>query len=167
MSRIYLQRQFFVLPTLFLLSVITFMSCEKNPDDIPNSHPLTTATEYINYTINGTPYSYAVPADNFTCILDNQIMFFVFGFRPSPQDTVKLLVTGGNNPTMTLQGFSVPQFSNDPASTGPSSRTVNVSEYPNAVGEYLSGNFSYVFTGQPPANNNYTVTCSFRVRRDQ
>lgn len=142
------------------------VSCEKNPDDT-TFHPFTTATEFIDYTINGTPYSYTVPQDNFTCILDNQIMFFTFGFRPSVPDTVSLLVTGGNYPTMTLQGFLVPQFSSDPTSSIVSPRTVNITEYPSAVGEYLAGNFSLVFVGQPPAYNNYNVTCNFRVRRDQ
>lgn len=161
-----LTKIFLKLSAFLTMVTMSLASCEKNPDDT-TFHAFTTATEYINYTINGTPYSYTVPQDNFTCILDNQIMFFAFGYRPSVPDTVRLLVTGGNNPTMTLQGFVVPQFSSDPTSTIVQPRTVTITEYPSAVGEYLAGNFSLVFVGQPPTNINYTVTCNFRVRRDQ
>lgn len=147
---------------IFFITATSFTGCNKNNDVIVNP-----PTEYINYYINGTPYSYTVPQDNFTCILDNQIMFFVYGFKTSVPDTVKMIVTGGNNGTMNLQGFVVPQFSSDPISTIFPPRTVTISEYPSGVGDYLAGNFSLVFVGQPPTNNNYNVTCNFRVRRDQ
>lgn len=151
---------------IIILAATGLISCEKDPDATTFS-PHTAATEFIDYTINGTPYSYTVPQDNFTCILDNQVMFFAFGYKPSVPDTVRLLVTGGNTGTMTLQGFIVPQMSNDPYTTILPSRTVTITEYPLNVGDYLAGNFSLIFVGQPPNNNNYNITCYFRVRRDQ
>ena len=147
---------------IFFITTSSFTGCNKNDDIVANP-----PTEYINYTINGVPYSYTLPQDNFTCILDNQIMFFVYGFKTPIPDTVKMLVTGGNTGSMNLQGFIVPQFINDPISTILPPRTVAISEYPLTVGEYLAGNFSLIFVGQPPANSNYNVTCNFRVRRDQ
>ena len=152
--------------SILVLAVTGLVGCEKNPDDT-TFHPFTTATEYINYTINGVPYSYTVPQDNFTCIVDNQAMFFIFGFNTSVPDTVRMLVIGRNTGTMNLNGFIVPQFINDPISSILPPRSVTTSEYPLAVGEYLAGNFSLIFVGQPPTNINYNVTCNFRVRRDQ
>ena len=146
----------------FFITATSFTGCNKNNDVIANP-----PAEYINYTINGTPYSYTVPQDYFSCLLDNQIMFFVHGYRTSVPDTVKMIMTGGNTGTMNLQGFIVPQFSNDPISTILPPRTVSISEYPSGVGQYLAGNFSLIFVGQPPTNNNYNVTCNFRVRRNQ
>ena len=166
MNKIKRTKLFLALTTFIIVATMGLVSCEKNPDDT-TFHTFTTATEFIDYSINGIPYSYTVPQDNFTCILDNQIMFFVYGFKTSVPDTVKMIVTGGNNGTMNLQGFVVPQFSSDPISTIFPPRTVTISEYPSGVGDYLAGNFSLVFVGQPPTNNNYNVTCNFRVRRDQ
>ena len=148
--------------TIFFITATSFTGCNKN-NDIIASPP----AEYVNYTINGTPYSYAIPQASFSCILDNQIMFFVHGYRTSVPDTVKMIMTGGNNGTMNLQGFIVPQFSSDPISTILPPRTVTISEYPSGIGQYLAGTFSLIFVGQPPTNNNYNVTCNFRVKRNQ
>jgi hypothetical protein len=41
---------------------------------------------------------------------------------------------------------------------------VNITEY-GTVGQFVSGNFTGTFRGAAPANTNYNITCSFRVRR--
>lgn len=135
---------------------------------VPNIQACGTNTlQFVNYTINGIPYNYTYPADYLTCLLDNQVMFFIHGYRTNTADTINMLLVAGNTGTGNLQGFMVPQLLNDPISTITPPRTVTLTEFPNSVGEFLAGNFSLVFIGQPPTNNIYNINCNFRVRRNQ
>jgi hypothetical protein len=42
---------------------------------------------------------------------------------------------------------------------------VNITEY-GAIGQFVSGTFSGIFTGGSPANTQYNVSCNFRLRRN-
>jgi hypothetical protein len=45
-----------------------------------------------------------------------------------------------------------------------SSVFVHITEF-GTVGQFMAGEFTGVFAGPPPANTQYNVTCSFRVKR--
>lgn len=124
--------------------------------------------QFVNYTVNGTPYSFTAPVDsvfigqgngNSIVIIQgsqiggssNNYMFFSF-------DSQGIAV----NSTHPIVGVSCPQMNQN---TNPNPVLVNITEY-GAIGQFISGNFSGTFVelGAPP-NTIYNVTCNFRVRR--
>ncbi len=122
--------------------------------------------QFINYTINGTPYAFTAPADSLTCFTNNQTSFYVDGNRWTlPFASVGIqfnnsaIAVGSNQ---ALQSFYASQVADTMRILTPI--LVNITEY-GSVGQYAAGSFTGVFTGASPANTQYNVTCNFRVRR--
>jgi hypothetical protein len=117
--------------------------------------------EYVNYTVNGTPYSFTSPADSIYMTGQGTIgNLFIYAFR-SNNDFVNMQIDRNGIAVGSVQqliAFSSNQT--QPTTTIVSPVSVNITEY-GAVGEFIAGNF----TGQigPPPNLN--VVCNFRVRR--
>ncbi len=131
-----------------------------------------TTQQFLNYTVNGTAYTIAPPADSLTQynnVQTNPASIQISGYGTSGGSTSTSYLTFSSpgiavNSTQTLMSFYTPQL-NDTLrilTTIP----VNITEY-GAIGQYMAGNFSGIFTGPAPANTPYNVTCNFRVRRSQ
>lgn len=136
-----------------------------------------TTQQFIDYSVNGVSASMTAPADS--------LMMYV-----NPQVTPNQIVitgmslnsgSGGSTGTQyvsfsfdatgiavgssqTMAQFFCTNITDSTSITTPI--MVNITEY-GAIGAYISGNFSGVFTGAAPANTPYTITGSFRVRRTQ
>lgn len=131
-----------------------------------------TTQQFLNYTVNGTAYTIAPPADSLTQynnVQTNPASIQISGYGTSGGSTSTSYLTFSSpgiavNSTQTLMSFYTPQL-NDTLrilTTIP----VNITEY-GAIGQYMAGNFSGIFTGPAPANTPFNVTCNFRVRRSQ
>jgi hypothetical protein len=120
--------------------------------------------QYIYYTINGTSYSFNAPIDSLMYWRSSPSVF-ISGIRSNSNfrlyfDFTSIGIAAGS--TQYLSGF-YPLHLND------STRIltpipVNISEY-GVIGQYVSGTFSGLFTGNSPANTQYNINCSFRLRR--
>ena len=133
----------------------------------------TSVEEYINYSVNGTNYALTGPADKFYGNLNPQGAppnIYIVGNTGSTgngSNTASIYIDAsgiGVNSTQNLLGFNTGQISDSVNIVTPI--LVNITEYGTA-GQFIAGNFTGSFTGAPPANKSYAVTCSFRVKRSQ
>jgi hypothetical protein len=151
---------------------ISLVSCKKNDAGEIITNP---ADEYINYTVNGTAYSYVKPADNLFADTLPEIQSFipvssVYGNRipPANPDAVRISYAKPNTAVGSMQQltlFATPQTEIYPYFANAALPVfINITEYGN-VGEFIAGNFSALLTGAAPAYTQYNIICSFRVRR--
>lgn len=157
----------------FCLSAVCFYSCSKNSSQAP---VVLSTEEFIRYSVNSTNYSFIKSSDKLFSAnyLDNPQpppTTLVYGERipnPSGGATVNIHfertgVTLGSTPI--LKFFYTQQTDIYPYYTSSASQVlISITEYGN-VGEYIAGNFSGLFIGPAPNNNQYNITCSFRVKR--
>lgn len=126
----------------------------------------TSSQEFVNYTINGSPYSIVVPAggtvtQGFDSLSINSILITSSGFSIPVFANFGFTKTGiSAGSVQNLTSFTSQQTS---TTTIPSPISVNITEYGN-VGQFISGSFSGNVSGVSPANT-YAITCTFRVRR--
>lgn len=162
MIKIYSPKIFLVLLLSPLFTTVFFTGCKKNA-----GAELVTSEQYIKYTINNIPYNYTNPVDTFyhgTSYSFSALAIFGENLT-TPINNVSLLMAytgmavGSNQKLMAFHPCQV----NDNLSI-PNPIFVNITEF-GAVGQFMAGEFTGVFTGPPPANTQYNVTCSFRVRR--
>jgi hypothetical protein len=122
--------------------------------------------QFVNFTINTTPYSYTAPTDSLTLSgggTNTEYSIFVANNATSNFGTIRFTRTGiAQGSTQNLLSFSPTQI--PPNSTINTPIGVNITEY-GAIGQYVAGNFSGVVTGPSPTNTIYNVTCNFRIRR--
>lgn len=125
--------------------------------------------QFLNYSVNGTNYSFTAPADSLTQYAKPQNTpppIYIVASRPSnniSEATIGLLQTGAAaNSLQNLLSFNCTEISN--LATIATPINVKLTEY-GVVGQFMAGNFSGSFTGPAPGNIQYQVTCSFRVRR--
>lgn len=122
----------------------------------------TSIEEYINYNINGTDYSMSAPAATISSNGESTFEFISASF----QNRLTNLSFGGNpmgvGSSQNIVWFSTSDIPDSVQMLTPIN--VTITEY-GAVGEFISGNFTGTFTGAPPANTPYLVTCNFRVKR--
>lgn len=121
---------------------------------------------FANYSVNSTPFSITPPP----------------GFIEQQPDSLNFnaIRIGGWNISSGNLNFSFSKLNIGPGSiqnltsfysqqTGqtsiPAPISVNITEY-GSIGQYISGNFSGTVTGTAAPNNNYSITCNFRVRRN-
>ena len=129
--------------------------------------------EFINYTINSTPYGLASNSTFIQNILGGAgttlpatALQYIYASGTNTQ-SIQASLTFTNqgialNSVQELRSFQVQQLTDSASITTPIN--VNITEY-GAVGEFIAGNFTGTLTGAPPTNTAYNVTCSFRVRR--
>lgn len=119
--------------------------------------------EFLNYSINGTNYSYTAPADSVTYFTDQQTVY-VEANKIGTLNAADLRFAApgiGLNSSQLLGSFTAPQMQN---TIIPNPISVHITEY-GAVGQFVSGNFTGTFVYFQSPNTVYNVTCNFRVRR--
>ena len=129
--------------------------------------------EFINYTINGTPYALSTNSVFVQNILGGAgttlpatALQQIYASGVNTQ-SIQASLTFTNqgialNSVQELRSFQAQQLSDSSSITTPIN--VNITEY-GAVGEFIAGNFTGNLTGAPPTNTIYSITCNFRVRR--
>lgn len=129
-----------------------------------------TTQQFMNLTINSVTYNYTAPVDSLTLRPEQSgtisTGFYLTAFRMvTPFRSTSLMWSGGGiaaGSTQSLIMFRTQEISDSTVMINPVN--VNISEY-GSVGQFVSGNFTGTFRGAAPANTNYNITCSFRVRR--
>ncbi len=132
----------------------------------------TSIDQFINYSINGTSYSFVYPTDSITHDVNTQSVppvSYVSGGSPNSGTSGSAFFSFTQNSivagtSQALTSFYTREITDSASLSG--SPLVNITEYGN-VGEYIAGNFNAVMTSGPPANTTYNITCQFRVRRRQ
>lgn len=155
------------------LAALCMFSCSKSDSENP---AVLSTEEYIRYSINGNSnYGFVAPTDKIISgnVLDNpqpppttlvygERIPNVFGQYGNIKFERTGVVKGG---TALLTFFYTETTGFYPQTTSSANPIyINISEYGN-IGEYIAGNFSALLVGPPPNNNQYNVTCSFRVKR--
>ena len=126
----------------------------------------TSSTEFINYSIDGTPYSLISPPDSMFHSGGNTSMSYINGSEAGVYHYVYFGFdnTGiGVGTDQVLTSFYSTKLANQ-ASISPQT-TAHITEF-GAIGQFIAGNFTctLVTTGTP--TTTYTITCNFRVRRN-
>lgn len=134
----------------------------------------TSIQQFLNYTVNGSSYSFSIPSDSLYSFLNLQsppvASYQVSAFRiggSAANNYASMSFTQPNigiNSVQSLVSFGGSDISDSLSITTPIN--VNITEF-GSVGQFMSGNFSGVMTGKPPANTLYNISGSFRVRRQQ
>ena len=171
-------RQNILLQTVLIFALgflaLAFYSCTKRS---PNT--ILSPDEHINYTVNGVAYNFTIPADSVMSEDSMETVSFipydeVIGQRipNATNDFARIAYTHNGialgsmqqlNIFYTLQtGAYINNISGYLTTANPV--IITITEY-GAVGQYIAGNFTAVFTGPAPANISYNVDCDFRVKR--
>ncbi|MEP7238662.1 MAG: carboxypeptidase-like regulatory domain-containing protein [Ferruginibacter sp.] len=121
--------------------------------------------EFVNYTVNSTPFSIIAPTGTVVQELDSLLLSSIivnsFQLPASAHfEFAKLNIGPGSNQNLTT--FTSAQTG---TTTIPVPISVNITEYGN-IGQFISGTFSGNVTSVAPPNNTYAITCNFRVRRN-
>ena len=129
--------------------------------------------QFLNYSINGTNYSYTAPADSLFQYAKPQntppsILINAYNFLSNnTQSSANLIFVQPGiavNSLQNLLSFNCPQL--NATSTIVSPISIKITAY-GSIGGFMAGNFNGTFRGPAPGNISYVVTCSFRVRRNQ
>lgn len=119
---------------------------------------------FVNYTINGTQYSFTPPADSLFSFVGNPV--FISGYKiTAPGNKFSFEFSNSNLPVGSnhnLIKFAPSQIPDSLSIITPIA--VNVTEY-GAIGQYIAGTFTGTLRGKAPANIQYNVTLNFRVER--
>ncbi len=124
-----------------------------------------TTQQFINYSVNGTNYTFTSPADTFFYSNNNQSSISLRSYRITPPSIVSFSVNNTGiavGSSQNLQSFLPSQIPDSFRILTPI--LVNITEY-GAIGQFAGGSFTGTLTGAAPANTAYNVTCNFRLRR--
>lgn len=127
----------------------------------------TTASEFLNYTLNGTNYGFVLPADSLTMNGSAANGYGVWAMRKTgggALDQVYLLFNATGPGTVPLTWVTI--YINNSQYVPRSPGNLNITEF-GAPGNYVSGNFSAVLKDTLNSGNTAPVTLSFRVKRYQ
>ena len=120
--------------------------------------------QYVNYSVNGTSYSFTLPSDSITM---HNVAYITTSFSRMPPLTAwgyfNYTVPSGIGSSQNLLIFYSPEVPSN--STIGTPIPVNITEYAASTGQFMAGNFSGIITGPPPALTPYNVSCSFRIKR--
>lgn len=140
---------------------------------IPNIQACgTSISQFINYSVNGVPYSLTAPIDSFMMYVNVQtvptsIYIYNMGRSTSGSSYVNFDFTNtgiGVGSTQLLNNFYTSMISDSTVITTPVN--VNITEY-GSVGQFIAGDFTGTLTGAGPAFTIYNISCNFRIRRSQ
>jgi len=121
--------------------------------------------EFVNYTLNSTPFTITVPAGTVVQQFDSMSLnsIVISSFQPPAGANFGFSKTGiGVGSIQNLTFFTSSQTG---TTTIPAPISVNITEYGN-IGQFISGSFTGNVTGTAPPNSTYAITCNFRVRRN-
>ncbi len=118
--------------------------------------------QYLDFTINGSNYSYSTPADLFQpqAVGGGSSFYWYFVNNIIELSFTRAGIAQGS--TQSLFKFTCPQIPYTPTFVTVAPITVNITEC-GPVDSYISGNFTGVIIG--PSNSLYNITCTFRVKR--
>ncbi len=126
----------------------------------------TSSSEFINYSIDGTPHNLVSPPDTVSqSVGGGSTNSYIGGSQSGVQHYVYFSYdnTGiGVGTSQTLNSFSSTYLPSQAFISPPAS--VNITEY-GPIGQFISGNFTCTLTSSSPSAT-YTITCNFRVRRN-
>lgn len=166
------------LPTILIFALgllaLVFYSCNKRS---PNT--ILSPDEHINYTVNGTAYHFIMPADSVMAddsletlssiplsrVTGQRIPNAAADFSSIRYDQTGITVGSSQklNFFYTLQtGAYIQNIAGYLTTSNPV--MITITEY-GAVGQFIAGNFTAVFTGPSPGNISYNVDCDFKVKR--
>jgi len=123
--------------------------------------------EFINYSIDGTNYSITVPPDtlNYYPVFPNNVPHMIInGGQIVGSNTAYIYVDWSAVTLNSLQPLAAFGLAQMPNVSFQNPINVHITEY-GIIGEFVSGNFTGVFTDNAPPNATHNVTCSFRIRR--
>ena len=122
--------------------------------------------QFLNYSINGTSYSYIVPPDGLILSgsgTNTEYSIFATNNANPISTMIRFnrtgIATGSVQNLFQFRPVQIIDSTNINNAIG-----INITEYGN-VGQYMSGNFSGVITGSPPSSTIYNITCAFRIKR--
>ncbi len=123
--------------------------------------------QFINYTINGSAYSFTATTDSLTFLngAGGVPYCYLNGFTFNATSNITIYFTSSGialNSNQTLQFFKPSQINDSTIITTPI--LVNITEY-GTIGQFIAGNFTGAFTGGGPGNIVYNTTCNFRLKR--
>ena len=124
----------------------------------------TSIVQFFNYSVNGANYFLAFPADNIYQSVYTYIntINYVSAYNNTLGATLYMIQQNiAVGVPQDLESFNCSQIPDSLISTP--ALKVAITEY-GAVGQYMSGNFAGVLHGYLNPTN-YTITCSFRVKR--
>jgi hypothetical protein len=131
-----------------------------------------TTQQYLNYTVNGTSYTYSNLTDSLRLLilpvnLSNPTHWINADRIPySASGSVFIRFNGigiAQGSTQNLTSFQIPQITDSSGIITPIS--VNISEYGNNIGQFVTGNFSGVLSKITTPNITYSINCNFRLKR--
>lgn len=123
--------------------------------------------EYINYSVNGTNYSFNAPPDSITYYYQPGSVYAYFNGNNSSNDYIAFNMDYTNlgvDSLRLIQYITSSQFGNTTTVNFPTPIYATITEY-GAIGQYISGNFSGTVLAGPPPSTTYNISVSFRVRR--
>ena len=135
----------------------------------------TSVAEFINFSVNGTNYSFTAPVDSVGQERDSSgnnttADLFIGGFSRINFDEIGFSVSKQNiaqGSTQTLKYFeSTVTGETNAGNAGAPVINVNITEY-GSVGQFISGNYTGTVNGTSIPVTAYTITCNFRVRRKE
>jgi hypothetical protein len=132
----------------------------------------TTSNQFMNITVNGSPEGFTHPADSLTYFFNNQSGSTISAAKQSG-GAITSVTIGFEHTGITVGGSYPVTFFNSTLLGAPNSTsvtvnagsTVSVTEF-GAIGGFIAGTYSINATGPAPTNTPYTVTGSFRMRRN-
>ncbi len=125
----------------------------------------TSAIEFINYNIDGTDYSYSPTNDSLVAFTSSgPVSLFTTYVNASRLGSFIYFNYIHNETTgvFPLNSLSTNAFANT-SLTQPFN--INITGYPQNIGEFYSGNFSGQFTDASAPAVAHNITCSFRLRK--
>lgn len=124
----------------------------------------TVATQYINFSLNGTSFSLVPPADSLTCYRFTDSTFSISGFTISgnPYSSVDFSFKGTAPGTFPLSFLNIFAANVSYRKTG--TMNVSVTEF-GAAGQYIAGSFNGNVIRDSTTAPLYPVSGTFRVRR--
>ena len=128
----------------------------------------TASAEFMNYTIDANPYSWAPPDSSNTGMIsvNPPLVTYIEAFQWSTGDFVYIRFNHSSAAagTYPVTALSFPNITN---LTIVQPLNVTITNFPQVAGEFYEGSFSGQLNDGNPATVTHNVTCSFKIRRTQ
>jgi hypothetical protein len=127
----------------------------------------TSSTQFINYTLDGTPYTIS-ELDSLTAFTNAQgtpLTTYISGFQINGNNITNTISFKFDHSNYVTGSYPVVSFSvrniNNPTLVQPFN--VTMTNIPQAAGQFYEGNLTGQF--KDASNVTHTISCSFRIRR--
>lgn len=121
--------------------------------------------EFINYTVNGAPFSINVPIGTVVQTFDSLFHGISISGSQLPASQAFFNFSSLNIGVGSVQNVNnFGSYQTNGQTTIPAPVSVTITEYGN-IGQFISGSFSGTFNDATTPATIYNVTCNFRIRR--